>query len=199
MFIAYQLKQTNVAEYLLYMWQVEDLIRAAQWDIKTLRDTLVSRYNPSPEQEAQLIQWYSELIDMMRQEDILEKGHLQISKNVIIQLTDLHLQLLRTPKFPFYSAAYYKALPFIVELRAKNNAGEKPELETCFEALYGVMLLRLQKKEVSTETTRALEAISHVLSMLANYYIKDKNGELEEEGKRNESASSDLEKGADTK
>ena len=33
---------------------------------------------------------------------------------------DLHLQLLRSPKFPYYNSAYYKVLPYIVELRAKG-------------------------------------------------------------------------------
>lgn len=89
------------------------------------------------------------------------------------------MQLLRSPKFPFYSSAYYKALPFIVELRSKGNKTDEPELETCFEALYGVMLLRLQKKTVSDGTAKALEAITNLLSMLANYYDKDKKGELD--------------------
>ncbi len=178
MFIAQKLKQTNIAEYLLYMWQVEDLIRAARWDIDTLKKQVIAPSQSTPEQEAALTQWYTDLIEMMRAEHVWEKGHLQICKNVIIQLTDLHLALLRTPKYPFYSAAYYKALPFIVELRARNKKQEEPELETCFEFLYGVMLLRLQKKEISAETSRAMEAITQLLSMLANFYYKEKNGEL---------------------
>ena len=116
---------------------------------------------------------------MMREENVLEQGHLQINKNIIINLTDLHNVLLASPKFPFYNAAYFKALPFIVELRSKSGKKEEPELETCFEALYGVMLLRLQKKELSEGTTKAIESISSFLSMLANYYDKDKKGELE--------------------
>ena len=68
----------------------------------------------SDEQKRALEQWYSDLIQMMRDEGVMDKGHLQINKNVIIWLTDLHLRLLRSPKFPYYSAAYYKALPFIV-------------------------------------------------------------------------------------
>ena len=32
MFVALKLKQTNIAEYLLYMWQIEDLIRANHKD-----------------------------------------------------------------------------------------------------------------------------------------------------------------------
>ena len=58
---------------------------------------------------------------MMGEEGVREKGHLQINKNVIINLTELHNALSSSPKFPFYSAAYFKALPFIVELRNKNG------------------------------------------------------------------------------
>lgn len=110
---------------------------------------------------------------------MVEKGHLQINNNVLINLTELHRKLLDSPQFPFYSGAYYKALPFIVELRAKNGQANEPELQTCFEALYGVMLLRLQQKTISTETAKALESISSLLSLLANYYDKERKGELE--------------------
>ena len=67
-------------------------------------------------------------------------------------------------------------MPFIVELRQKGGQEEEPELETCFEALYGILLLRLQKKEISQGTAKA--AISSFLSLLANYYDKDKKGAL---------------------
>ncbi|WP_289293181.1 DUF4924 family protein [Bacteroides sp. CG01] len=175
--IAQQLKEKNIAEYLIYMWQVEDLIRANGCDLDQVEQNIIARY-PEEDRPA-LREWYGNLITMMREENVREKGHLQINKNVIINLTDLHNVLLASPKFPFYNAAYFKALPFIVELRSKSGKKEEPELETCFEALYGVMLLRLQKKEVSEGTTKAIESISSFLSMLANYYDKEKKGELE--------------------
>ena len=108
-----------------------------------------------------------------------EKGHLQINRNVILNLTELHGELLASTKYPFYNAAYFKALPFIVELRQKNGRKEESEVDTCFEALYGVLLLRLQKKEISQGTAKAMEAISGFISLLANYYDKEKRGELE--------------------
>lgn len=178
MFIAQKLKQTNIAEYLIYMWQIEDIIRAAGCDIDKLKSSFISQYQIDEEEKAKLTQWYDDLIGMMRVEGVIEKGHLQINKNVIISLTDLHLQLLRSPKEPFYCAAYYKALPFIVELRNKNKNTEESEIETCFEALYGVMLLKLQKKEITPETSKAIETISKFLSLLSNYYEKDRNGDL---------------------
>lgn len=178
MYIARQLKEKNVAEYLLYMWQVEDLIRANHLDIEELKTNYISRFNPSPEQEKEMVEWYTNLIEMMRSEQVQEKGHLQINKNMIILLTDLHLQLLNSPKFPFYSVAYYKALPYIVEIRARNNNRDLPELESCFEILYGVMLLKMQKKAVSADTQKAVADISKLLGMLSDYYMQDKQGNL---------------------
>lgn len=174
--IAQQLKERNIAEYLIYMWQVEDLLRANGCDIDRVCQSIVSRY-PEAEQKS-LEEWYGNLIEMMRHEGVMEKGHLQINRNVIQNLTELHVALLSSTKYPFYNAAYFKALPFIVELRQKNGQKEEAELETCFEALYGVLLLRLQKKEISQDTAKAIEAISNFLSLLANYYDKEKKGEL---------------------
>ncbi len=174
--IAQALKEKNIAEYLIYMWQVEDLIRANRCDIDSLKTNVINRF-PEKERGA-LEEWYENLCNMMRTEGVMEKGHLQINRNVILSLTELHIALLASTKYPFYNAAYFKALPFIVELRQRNGHKDEPELETCFEALYGVLLLRLQKKEVSAGTTKALEAISGLLSMLANYYDKDRQGKL---------------------
>lgn len=179
MYISQQLKQQNIAEYLLYMWQIEDLIRAYGFDVDKIKSSIVDPYPVSEEQKKELLQWYVDLMNMMHDEGVMEKGHIQINKNIIVWLTDLHLQLLRSPKYPYYSAAYYKALPFIVELRAKGADKDVPELETCFDAMYGVLMLKLQKKEISEETQKAIKVISDLLAILADYYIKDKKGELE--------------------
>ena len=37
MYISQQLKKQNIAEYLLYMWQIEDLIRANRFDMESIR------------------------------------------------------------------------------------------------------------------------------------------------------------------
>ena len=174
--VAQQLKEKNIAEYLIYMWQVEDLLRANGCDLETLRNRVVNRY---PEEERQALEtWYSQLIEMMRTEGVTEQGHLQINRNVIINLQDLHATLLASSRFPFYHAAYFKMLPSLVELRQRNGKKEESELETCFEAVYGVLLLRLQQKPISEGTAQAMQAITAFLSLLANYYEKEKKGEL---------------------
>lgn len=180
MFVAEQLRKKNIAEYLLYMWQVEDVVRAFGLDAEKMAKEYVPQFGLDAEKSEELKGWYEHLIEMMREEGVTEKGHLQVNKNIIILLTDLHAQLLKSSKHPFYSAAYYKALPFIVELRAKSaESQEKNEIENCFDALYGVMLLRMQKKEVSAETATAIDNIAKFIGLLCDYYKKDKEGELE--------------------
>ncbi len=116
---------------------------------------------------------------MMRSEDIVEKGHLIINKNVISELTDLHNRLLNNSAEQDYSSAYYKTLPFIVELRAKSPEKDTPELETCFSALYGYLLMRLQKKEVSGETQAAISQISSFLRLLSQKYKEAQDSRLD--------------------
>ena len=53
------------------------------------------------EEHAALEEWYGNLADMMRAEGVTEKGHLQINRNVIRNLTDLHADLLASTKYPF--------------------------------------------------------------------------------------------------
>lgn len=42
MFISKQLKENNIAEYLIYMWQVEDMIRANGCDMEKIKKTLLT-------------------------------------------------------------------------------------------------------------------------------------------------------------
>lgn len=179
MIVANEKRKKNIAEYLLYMWQVEDLIRANGFDIEKIRENILPQYEGSPEDKEAIARWYEELIDMMRSEGVKDKGHIQLLKNVLIDLTDLHLRLLRTPKETAYGAMYYQTLPYIVELRSKSGGEEVPELETCFTALYGYLLLRMQQKPVSEETQKAIRQISSFLALLSEKYRQEKNGELD--------------------
>lgn len=176
MIVARQKRKENIAEYLLYMWQVEDLIRANHFDIDAINRTVVARYDQPETVRKEISQWYEELIEMMRSEGVMEKGHIQLNKNVIIVLTDLHLRLLKSPKEMVYGAAYYKTLPYIVQLRAKSGGEEMSEIETCFSAVYGYLILRMQGKEISPETMEGIKQISAFLALLAEKYKEEMYG-----------------------
>ncbi len=178
MYISQELRKRNIAEYLLYMWQVEDIIRAYGCSLARIRREYIDRFDYTDEQKEEMADWYGNLVRMMNSEGCRENGHLQINKIVIQQLSELSAELLASSNFPFYNSEYYKVLPFIVELRRRGADKEENEIETCFNALYGVMMLRLQNKPVSPDTEHAIKEITTFIGMLNDYYMKDKQGEL---------------------
>ena len=174
MYIAKELRKKNIAEYLLYMWQVEDLLRAYDCSLGRIRREYIDRFDYTDEQKEEMADWYGDLIRMMNQEGCRLNGHLQINKIVMQQLEELNAELLDGTDHPFYTSEYYKVLPYIVELRNHGANKEENEIETCFNSLYGVMLLRLQKKEISPDTQHAVKEITTFIGMLSDYYKKDK-------------------------
>lgn len=178
MFIAKSIREKSVVEYLLYMWQMEDLIRAYGCSLTRIRREYIDRFDYTDQQKDEEEDWFGDLIRMMNQEGKREKGHLAINEVLLQDLGDLHVRLLQSTRFPFYSAEYYRVLPFIVELRQKGDK-EIGEVETCLNALYGVMLLRIRQKPISPETAHAIKAITTFLGMLSDYYIKDRTEGLE--------------------
>lgn len=179
MFIADKLRKENIAEYLLYMWQVEDIIRAYGCDIIRIRKEYLVNFQIGEEDMDEEETWWRNLVRMMREEGVVEKGHLQINKVTLQLLCELDVQLRNSNKFPFYHSQYYKVLPYIVELRRKSQDEKHAEVETCFDALYGLMMLKLQKKEITIETKNAMKEITTYIGMLNDYYFKDKEEPLE--------------------
>ena len=93
MFIAEKLRQENIAEYLLYMWQVEDTIRAYACNEERIAREYVPMFKLDEAKAAKMSQWYAQLCAMMRSEGVKEKGHLQINKNIVAELSELSQHL----------------------------------------------------------------------------------------------------------
>ena len=179
MFIANELRKKSIAEYLLYMWQVEDTIRAFGCQLGRIRREYIAHFDYSDEQKDEETDWFGNLIRRMNEEGKRESGHLQINMVTLQLLEELHQQLLSSSKYPFYTSEYYKVLPFIVELRNKGANKDEHEIETCLNSLYGVMMLRLKKATISPDTEHAVKEISTLRGMLSDYYHKDKEEPLE--------------------
>lgn len=155
------------------MWQIEDIIRAYGCSLPVIKKNYVDRFDFTSEQREEELDWFGNLIRMMNEEGKREGGHLNINKVILKDVIDLHGILLQSTKFPIYNAEYYKVLPFIVELRQRGDK-DLNEIETCLDALYGVMMLRLQKKNITPETERAIKEITVFIGLLSDYYIKDR-------------------------
>ncbi|MDO9154324.1 MAG: DUF4924 family protein [Paludibacter sp.] len=179
MFIASKLKKENICEYLLYMWQIEDLIRAFNLDIDVVNQRIVAPYPVENETERkELYEWYESLIEMMRLENVTSKGHLQLNKNIIIDLDDFHNLILKSGKVPAYNHVFFRVLPLINQFRQKGEA-ELSDIEQCFNFQYGYMLLRMKKTEITPQTQQTQTEISKFMTLLAKNYQLHETGELD--------------------
>lgn len=179
MLIAQALKNENIVEYLLYMWQIEDLIRAYNLDIDLINEKLILPYPTDEDNKKELYEWYKNLIEMMRLENVQKKGHLQINKNIIINLEELHYSLLKSNNAA-YQAKFYQVLPLITHLRDRNNdTSDLGDIELCFNFQYGFMLLKMKESDISKETMQSQKQIAVFLILLAKNYNLYKKGELE--------------------
>jgi len=178
MFIAHKLKKENICEYLLYMWQVEDLIRAFGLNIDVLNERIIEPYPVSDAERKNLYDWYESLIEMMLIENVQTDGHLQLNKNIIIELDELHGLLMKSGQDAGYNAKFFHVLPFINQLRTHAAAG-LTDIELCFNFQYGIMMLRMKKTEISPETLQVQTEISKFMVLLARSYQLYKAGELD--------------------
>ena len=171
MIIAQEKKKSNLAEYILYMWQVEDIIRAYKFDIDAIDKNVIEQFKQPKEKHNEIREWYENLIEMMRIEKVEERGHLQILKNNVNELYDYHLYLLEKAKDKQYIGFFQQAAGNIAEFRQKSQATEKNnDIEVCLTALYGILMLKLQKKEISKETIAAVTTFSQMISDLTAKY-----------------------------
>jgi hypothetical protein len=170
MFVAQQKLKSNVAEYLLYMWQIENIIRACHFDIKIIQDSVINQMGLSDENKKLEIEWFKELIQKMKNESLLNKGHLSELNDLLTELSFLHTTFIKSIKETEYSSIYKRAQPAINELHQKQNGIVNNEIEVCLNGLFGLWLLKSAKKPVSEETASAMKLISDLIAHLVAKY-----------------------------
>ena len=143
-------KRDNIAEYILYLWQMEDYLRA-----------FPENADATPE--------LHELNEMMHREGIVDGGHLALAQNALTELEDLHVQILNEDAM--YRAAIMRLQPSLNLLKAKTDRPTMSDIEACLVLLYQIMMLKLQKREISPETASVQTQATQVLTFLSKAYL----------------------------
>lgn len=170
MLIATEKRNASIAEYILYMWQIENVIRSAKFDVELIDRSIVVPMALDDNQREQEIAWYSDLIKKMKEQQILSSGHLLEIRDLVVELSYLHNSLLNNLKDPNYGFAYNSARSFIKELRTKQGGVTNDEVEICLNGLYAFWMLKASKKPVSADTEKAMGAISKLIAILSAKY-----------------------------
>ena len=178
MLIAREKRRSNIAEYILYMWQVEDMLRALEFDMQRVKEMVIDCFEVNGETAQEMYDWYDNLVEMMHKEKVERKGHLQILKNNVNELMELHYFLLQKANDMRYRQIVTMAAGNLVDFRAKSGTGnEISDVELALNALYGQLMLRLQKKEIHPQTVQAMESFSKMIGYLAACYHKNETKE----------------------
>ena len=97
MILAAQKKKENIAEYILFVWQMEDLVRAMYFDIEAIAE-FVRSFTPNHEHYESELKWFKELIRQMKSERVEHRGHISEVHELIFELNYLHNTLLHVTK-----------------------------------------------------------------------------------------------------
>ena len=172
-------KKENIVEYILYMWQLEDIIRSCSLDITVISERVISQLEVDGVEREEVYHWYENLIATMQKENIATWGHLSEINEIVKELEQLHNGLLNVFQDAQYIRVYEVAQENINTLKNKSSGSVKSDVQACLNGLYGVLLLRLQKKEISKETQDAIQSISALMAILAKKYKSKPNLELD--------------------
>ena len=163
--IAERKKSQNIGEYLVYMYQMEDLIRSYQGNMEEIGQYVVAHYPVSEAEKESIKTWFARLAASMKQQELMQKGHLQELQELVQQLLELHYQLLKTDAN--YVATFHFAKPHLLEaVEAAQSDEIGNEIQICLNGVYGLLLCRLLGKNVSDRQLEAADAFGNVLSHL---------------------------------
>ena len=171
--IAKAKRRENIAEYILYLWQLEDLLRALQFSPEAIFSTLIApRKDIAEEQKHIFLLWYLDLANLLQQEGKEEKGHLEHTLHLIQDLHDLHLQLMKLPVGEHYRHTFARLEPELPRLRAVIGNPGMSDTELCFGPSTPPCSTASRVKATNPPSTDTLEFISPVIAELADLYGK---------------------------
>lgn len=175
--IAQSRRKENIAEYILYLWQIEDLLRALQFSPEAIYSQFVAPRNLPEEQQNIMLLWYMDIANLLREEEKESGGHINHTLHLIADMHNLHLQLMQLPAGAHYRTTVARLEPYLPTLRTvigKNIS----DTELCFRALYAAMLYRIKGGENSA-IADTIEYISPVIGELTAMYHKVERGEID--------------------
>lgn len=180
MYIAQKKRKENIAEYILYLWQLEDLLRALQFSPEAIYSQLVAKSALDDASRQQVFFWYMDIVNLLRQEGKESSGHLEHTLHLIADLNDLHERLLVLPAGEKYRKVFAVLAPEMPALRVKLGKTDVSDIELCFRALYAVVLYRIKGDKSHEEGIRnVIDLISPVIAELASVYRQVERGEID--------------------
>jgi hypothetical protein len=172
------LQTDNVAEYLLYIFQIEALVRTIDLDITRLENELLAPAFTDPAQLEPQLNWYRAIVTEMQLRGLQKEGHLEQVEEILIELIYLHNTLLTILNDEKYKGLCEQAHDALQAFKVKSNMANRHDIEVLFHAMFMKLQLKMKKQEISPETESAFDLFRIQLAYLSKNYQRMKAGEL---------------------
>lgn len=174
MLISREKKKENIAEYMLYMLHIEDIVRSMHYEEDKIDSIIIENIKEDDGKKEEIRQWYYTIASELKSKEKRPINHCNEVEEVLVELSFLHNTLVNIVKDKGYITKYEKAQPAIQELIKKSNKEEINEVQACFNGLFGMLYLKMKKQTITEETQQAIESIKAVVTHLAKEYHKMK-------------------------
>lgn len=171
MLLADKKKKENISEYIIYMYQTEDLIRVYHFNMDELREHVIKHINNTDQEE--LYKWYQGVAEQMKAEGIEEQGHLKATQEVVKQLNSLHERLLKTDQQ--YRHVYSKTAVYIHKTMEQTQGKLQDPVQAALNGIYGYLLLRMNDQKLDESLMPAVNAFGDLLSYLSYRWRENKS------------------------
>lgn len=170
---AEQKRKENISEYIIYMYQTEDLLRTFKFDLNEISKYVISSLPIPDTGKKEVLLWYASTIESMQAQKIEESGHLAEIEKLFLELTDLHIELKENEED--YLKIANKAAPFIKsQIKISNNELSNP-IQVAINAVYGFLLLKINGRDLNNEQQKMLDSFGDLLSYLSFKFKEERN------------------------
>lgn len=163
MLLANKKRKENISEYLIYIYQTEDLLRAYGFDMADFKKKVIANLPEADREEA--FTWYKAIAAKMKEEGLETNGHLKETYTIVNDLVHLHENLLKADQQ--YRQLFSKSA---MHIRNSINASEGKidnPVQAALNGIYGYLLLKLTHKPIDPEILPAVHSFGDLLSYLS--------------------------------
>jgi len=178
MLIAQKKRAEHIIEFLIYMYNVEDIVRKFGLDENSIVENYVKQIIPNPSFEVQYIEWYTNICQQLKNSGKHSAGHLYEVEEVIMELRYLHQTLLTITLDQKYISLFEAASEYIEEFKSKSKLLDVHPIEVAVYAMNMKLQLKMRGQEISAETETAFDSMRILLAYLGRAYQNMKSGNL---------------------
>ena len=171
MTVAQRKKEEHIVDHLLYCLQMEDFIRAAQFQPTVLQQWAQKQSAAEGTDAMEEERWLLKMAHSLRDSGAVEKGHASDVQETLMELAHLHELLIGPLDDSAYKESFATAEPLLQELGTKSESSVHP-VEQLVIGLYGWLVLRIKKQAISAETEAAMVGLRNWANALAKGHLK---------------------------